>query len=313
MKIEIIIPNYNGAHLVKKNLPAVLASVVSQKDCIVTIVDDGSTQEDKKALREYIKDIKKESKVSVQLLEHERNLGFASNVDSAAFLSKADIIVLLNTDVAPEKDFLKSLLSHFTDENVFGVACMDKSIEGKNVVLRGRGIGVWSRGFLQHTRGEVDNANTFWLSGGSSAIRLDLFKKLGGLDPLYNPFYWEDIDLSYRAQKAGYKLVFENKSIVEHRHEIGAIKKHYKPSSIKKISYRNQFIFVWKNISDTSLVWSHILWLPYHVTSALLRGDGAFLHGFLLAALSIPGIIIQRFNQKKFFKKTDKEVIFGNL
>jgi GT2 family glycosyltransferase len=313
MKIEVIIPNYNGASLVKKNLPTVLAAVAGYKDCLVTIVDDASADADKIELGEYINKVKEESKVPVQLLGHEKNLGFSSNVDSAAFLSKADIIILLNTDVAPERDFLGPLLGHFSDENVFGVACMDKSVEGDSTILRGRGVAHWSRGFLHHGRGEVDRPDTFWLSGGSCAIRTDLFKKLGGLDPLYNPFYWEDIDLSYRAQKAGYKLIFENKSVVEHRHEVGSIKKHYKQSSIKKIAYRNQFIFIWKNITDFSLLVSHFAWLPYHLIKAIFRRDWLFLHGFFLACIRIPAIIVQRLHQKNFFKKTDKEVIFGNL
>ena len=313
MKIEVIIPNYNGASLVKKNLPAVLSAVAHHKDCLVTIVDDASSDEDKIELSAYINQIKKESKIPVQLLGHEKNLGFSSNVDSAAFLSDADIIILLNTDVAPEKGFLEPLLSHFTDENVFGVACMDKSIEGNNTVLRGRGVAHWARGFLQHGRGEVDKVDTFWLSGGSCAIRTELFKKLGGLDPLYNPFYWEDIDLSYRAQKAGYKLIFDNRSVVEHRHEVGSIKKHYKKSSIQKVAYRNQFIFIWKNITDFSLLMSHIMWLPYHLIKAILRLDLLFLQGFFLACIRIPAIIVQRLYQRKFYKKTDKEVIFRNL
>ena len=51
--------------------------------------------------------------------------------------------------------------------------------------------------------------------------------KLGGFDGLYDPFYWEDIDLSYRAQKSGYKVIFEPKSIVTHEHEKGTVKEMF--------------------------------------------------------------------------------------
>ena len=44
-------------------------------------------------------------------------------------------MVLLNTDVAPEKDFLSPLIKHFKDSEVFAVGCMDKSIEKGKVVL----------------------------------------------------------------------------------------------------------------------------------------------------------------------------------
>ena len=116
------------------------------------------------------------------------------------------LYILFNTDVYPDKDFLTPLLSHFKDEKVFAVGCMDKSIEGKDVVLRGRGIGVWKRGFLVHEKGEIEKSDTLWVSGGSGAFRKSIWDKLGGLNELYNPFYWEDIDLSYRAQNQDTKL-----------------------------------------------------------------------------------------------------------
>ncbi|PJE58197.1 MAG: glycosyltransferase family 2 protein, partial [Candidatus Portnoybacteria bacterium CG10_big_fil_rev_8_21_14_0_10_36_7] len=42
---------------------------------------------------------------------------------------------------------------------------------------------------------------------------------LNGFDELYSPFYWEDIDLSYRAWKTGYTVLFDPQVLVEHHHE----------------------------------------------------------------------------------------------
>lgn len=309
MKLEIIIPNFNGFDLIKKNFPMVLAALGDEKDIEIIIVDDGSKKEEQEALNEFINKINKDSKIHVRLLLFERNVGFSSNVNRAALRSNSDLLIFLNSDAVPEKGFLKFLLPHFTDAALFGVGMMDKSIEGEKIILRGRGITYWKKGMLFHGKGEVDKTNTSWVSGGSSIVRTELFKKLGGFDSLYDPFYWEDIDLSYVARKAGYKILFEPKSIIVHSHFEGSIKKHYKEKDVTEISYRNQLIFIWKNITDTPFVISHLFLLPYYVARALLHFDIAFLKGFLLAVQRLPDIMKHREEIKKKFKLLDKEII----
>lgn len=310
MKISIIIPNYNGAALIEKNLPKVLDAVSDQKDIEVIIADDASRTDEQIKLAGIVRHVKETSKIPVTLIQHKKNKGFASNVDSGAFASNADYLVFLNTDVAPKKGFIKFLLEDFKkNKNLFGVGCMDESIEGNIKVLRGRGTASWKRGFLTHQRGEINKTDTFWVSGGSSMVRRSMFEKIGGLDPLYNPFYWEDIDLSYKAQKAGYDLFFEKRSVVVHDHARGAIKKHFSENDIKTIAYRNQLIFIWKNITDAKLILWHFLWLPYHVAKAAISFDGAFLLGICLALSKLPGIINTRERQKRLWIRRDSEII----
>lgn len=307
MDVSIIIPNYNGVKLLEKNIPKVVESVdyYSRKENVkveLIIVDDASSDES----CAFIKTQK------LHLVENEKNLGFSSTVNSGVRHASGEIVVLLNTDIRPEKDFLIPLLAHFkTDEKMFGVGCMDKSIEGNKVIMRGRGIGKWNRGFLMHKRGEIDKSNTLWVSGGSSAFRRSIWNKLGGLNELYNPFYWEDIDIGYRALKSGYKLFFEQKSVVIHDHEKGAIKSHYTPVDIKKIAYRNQFMFVWINATDLELQFIHFFWFPYHFIKAFLNKDWAFFAGFIQATLRLPMILKTSFTAQKMFIKSDKDVVAG--
>lgn len=308
MKIDVIIPNYNGFLLLKNNLPKVLDAFSSYKNSSIIIVDDGSSKEEFLKLKDYIDSEQKAIKLKIKLIRNEKNLGFSSTVNRGAFESSAELLVFLNSDVAPEKKFLEPILEDFEkDKNLFGVGCLDNSIEGDKVVLRGRGIGKWRRGFMIHYRGEINKRDTFWVSGGSSVVRRDLFVKLGGFDELYNPFYWEDIDLSYRAQKRGFNILFEDKSIVIHRHLEGTIKTNYSGFKVKTIAYRNQFIFIWKNITDLDLFLSHLVWLPYHSIKALLRFDFAYFYGFLAAFLKLPKILSKRRNGS--YIKKDKDII----
>lgn len=317
MDVSIIIANYNGEELLKKNLPRVIEAAVyyNQKEAKSTeiiFVDDASSDGSVEYITNKINNLKnthEKLNIRITLLLNSKNLGFSSTVNRGVKEASGEVVVLLNTDVIPEKDFLEPLVLHFRDSNVFAVGCMDKSMEGKHVVLRGRGIARWERGFLIHSRGEVDRKDTFWVSGGSGAFRKSLWERLQGFDALYNPFYWEDIDLCYRAQKAGYTVLFEKESVVVHQHVEGAIRTHYSPFYIAAISFRNQFIFVWKNITDTGLLTSHVLWLPYHFLKSLVRYDGAFFYGFLLAVFKLPIIIQERWKKKEQWVRRDRDVL----
>ncbi len=299
MKISFVIPNYNGSHLLSRNLPKVIEEVKGYKEADIIVVDDASTDDSLSVLE----------KCEVKVLRNEKNLGFSSTVNKGVESSDSDIIILLNSDVYPEKGFINNIIKNFDDPNVFGVGAMDKSIENGKTVLRGRGVGQWKRGFLVHKKGEIDRNNTLWVSGGSSAFRKSIWDKLGGLNTIYNPFYWEDIDLSYRALKSGYKLIFDSKSVVYHEHEKGSIKSNYTERQIKTIAYRNQIIFSWINITDFTLVIEHLIFLPYHILKAIVMGDTPFIVGLLKALILSPKVIKSSLIVMSHFVKKDSEVM----
>lgn len=278
ISVSIIIPNYNTRELLKKNLAKVI-----KEGYEIIVVDDASTDGSVEELRKL--------KGKIKLITNKKNLGFSSTVNRGVKAAKGEIVILLNTDVYPEKGFLKPVLPHFQDSQVFAVGLMDKSIENGKVVLRGRGVGEWKRGFYVHRRGEVDKKDTAWVSGGSGAFRKSIFLALGGFAPIYNPFYWEDIDLSYRAVKVGYKILFEPKSIVIHEHEKGAIRQRFSEKQMKLIAFRNQFLFVWRNAKLKQWL-SHLFWLPYHLIFTALRTRGLFLLALLCALTKLPEVRI---------------------
>lgn len=310
MKISIIIPNYNGEDLLKKNLGKVIDLSLGEKyEIEFILVDDGSTDNSLEVAEKILSSKKSSNNFSYTVLKSKKNKGFSSNANKGVNASTAELLLLLNTDIIPEKGFLKPLVNHFKDDKVFAVGCMDKSVEGEKTVLRGRGVGSWKRGFLVHAKGEVYKKNTLWVSGGSGMFRKSIWSKLGGFDPLYNPFYWEDIDLSYRALKSGCKILFEKESVVLHEHEKGSIKSKFSSFKIKTIAYRNQIIFAWKNLTDLNLLLKHVLFIPYHLLKAILSLDFAFILGFFRALFILPVIIKSKLKAKKLFVKKDTQVV----
>lgn len=305
MKISVIIPNYNGEKILTKNLAGILDSVRDLKEDVEMIIsDDASTDLSTKVISDFIEQ-NKNSEIEIKLIENQVNKGFSSNVNRGVGIARGDILVLLNTDVITSKNFLDPILPYFNDEKVFGVGCMDESVEGEKIVSRGRGKGFWKRGFLIHSAAPIDGKDTLWVAGGSGVFRKSVWSKLGGLDELYNPFYWEDIDISYRARKSGYKTFFEKNSKVRHEHEKGAIKTKFRNDEVKKIAYRNQFIFAWKNSDFSTLIFG-VFWLPYHLLTALISKDFLLIKGFFSALKLLPKIFVSRRKAGRYFVLSDK-------
>lgn len=299
-KISVIIPNYNGKDLIKKNLPNVIKNC---PDCEIIIVDDGSEDDSTNFIKERFKNVK--------LIIHKKNQGFVSAVNSGVNAARGKYVLLLNSDVSPRSNFLKPLLENFSaNSDLFAVAIKDVSHEQRETLIKGRGGARFEKGFVSHFPMSTDvKAQTLWVSGGSGLFDRSMFLKLGGFDRAFAPFYWEDIDLSYRARKLGLICLFEPKSIVDHYHEKGAIKTHHRDFFIKTISYKNQFIFVWKNISDYSLLTRHLAWLPFHFVRALFQKDWAFFLGFFRAALQIPQLVLNYDQLKAKTNVSDKEIL----
>lgn len=297
--LSIVIPNWNGEVLLKKHLKTVLG-VVGNAEMI--LVDDGSTDDSVAYVKKTFPEIR--------VIEKKKNEGFASTVNVGVKAAKGDIVFLLNTDVEPEKGFLEPLLKHFDDPTVFAVGCLEISHEEGKIVERGRGIAWWEKGFFVHKRGEVDQSTTAWVSGGSGAFRKSIWNTLGGMDELYNPFYWEDIDLSYRAVKSGYRLAFEAKSVVHHYHEQGKILTGFSQKKVQTIALRNQFLFIWKNITDWRLQMDHANWTGVRLLQHMLRGNFSFVGGYLAARATFwPKGFIHSLRQRKYYTRTDRETL----
>jgi GT2 family glycosyltransferase len=304
MKLSVVIPNYNGEKILEKNLPKVWDSI-DVPDFELVIVDDASTDNSRTVIENFTK--KHSNKIKSYF--NSRNLGFSSTVNKGVEISSGELVLLLNSDVVPHKGFLTPLLEDIKDENVFAVGCLDESLENNKIVERGRGIGMWEKGFIRHKAGSVDKSSTFWVSGGSGIFKKKIWNEIKGFDELYDPFYWEDIDLSYRAQKRGYAVLFEPASRVRHELESGSVKSSYSGEKIKRISYRNQFFMVWLNITDSRLLASHILWLPYNFIFSIMKGEFGFVLGFIMALSKLPTVLKHRGQRKTTSKIQDNEIM----
>jgi len=281
IKLTIVIPNYNGRSLLEKNLPAVILACRNwaKNGWEIIVVDDASEDGSVGFLKKNYPQIK--------IFTHQKNQRFALSCNDGVAAARSEIVILLNNDVSPEPNFVRPLLAHFRDPLVFAVGCKEKDIRSGKVFYSGRAEAEFIKGFLVHRRAEDQNQpDTFWAAGGSMAVDRAKWQKLKGMDVLFRPAYWEDIDLSYRAKKMGWKIIFEPASIVNHRHETTNLSVFGK-GEMQKFAYKNQFLFIWKN-AGLRLLSQHIFWLPYHLLKATLTADWQFWQGLFLALGQIP-------------------------
>ena len=282
MKISIVIPNYNGKDLLEKNLPSVIEAMNNLKNniCELVIVDNGSTDDSVSYLNQNFKD-------QFKLIKHTKNRGFSAAVNIGARATKGDLILLLNNDVKPKIDFLENVEKLFIDNSVFAVSLHEKGHGASSASFKD---GIIDISFTKKESEKVEL--TFYVSGAAGLFRKTIWQELGGMDEkLLSPFYWEDIDLSFRAWRMGYRCLFEPMSKVNHFHQEGVIQKSRSEFFIKTISYKNQFLFVWKNITDPFWLLQHLFWLPYHLAKSMATFDLAFFAGFFWAIIQLPKLI----------------------
>lgn len=286
-KFSVVIPNYNGQKLLAKNLPAVIEACQQwgRAGWEIIVVDDASTDGSVSFLKKEFPQIK--------LVVHQKNQRFAAACNSGVKKARGEKVVLLNNDVLPEPNFLKPLLNPFKDSEVFSVGCKEKDIKKGKLVFSGRGQGEFKRGLLVHWRAQdQDQKETLWTTGGSMAVDRGKWLDLGGMDTLFRPAYWEDIDLSWRARKKGWLVLFAPKSVVNHHHET-THRSTFGERKMKIYGLKNQFLFVWKN-ADFKRLSQHVFWLPYHLLVTNWHSKGLLLLGFFLALVQLPELLFKK-------------------
>lgn len=295
MKLSIVIPVYKNKELLITNLKHNYLYLKSHE---IIIVDDASEAGIKTAVKESFPDI--------TFIEHIVNTGFSQTVNDGVTKSSGQFIFLLNSDVKLRDNSFEKAIAHLEkDKTLFAVSFAqiekDQRIVGKNSIY-------FSYGLFQHKKASnLSQGLNAWAEGGASIIRASYFKALDGFDTLYAPFYWEDIDLSYRAYKRGWKVLFDPAILVEHHHE-STIGKYFAKKTISTIAFRNQFIFIWKNITDGKLLLFHMLFLPI-LLMRLLFGQSELLFSFFHAIGKLHHIIKKRNDEIAKQKVSDKEVL----
>ncbi|HEV8039334.1 MAG TPA: glycosyltransferase [Bryobacteraceae bacterium] len=309
---SVVIPNWNGRDLLERYLPSILEALAGNPDNEIILVDNGSSDGSAGMLAERFP--------TVRVLALDKNLGFGGGSNTGFRAAKNDIVVLLNSDMRVQPDFLLPLLDGFTDAQVFAVSCQIFFTDPSKLREEtGLTQGWWENGGLR-VRHRDDPAITdlypcFYGGGGSCAFDRRKFLELGGFDELLHPFYLEDTDLGYLAWKRGWKVLYQPRSVVYHEHR-GTIGKRFSQSQIDLVLKKNFILFCWKNIHEWPRLASHFFFTFAGAALSVFFGDSrerANLWGMWRAFLQLPQALSARSRARSLAAVSDTEAFHRPL
>lgn len=319
--ISIVIPTWNGLELLKQFLPSVLASAERYRESgahtEILIIEDGGSDETiawlgEQGFREC--EDENQSASSLRFLRNETNLGFGKTCNRGFREARYPLVFLLNNDVEVDREAIAPLVSHFNNSSVFAVHCRVFEFEAQKECGMGQ-IGGFSNGFIRvhdsyEEKGERESVEPFYsifASGGSAMFDRKKFLQIGAFDELLSPAYWEDVEVSYRAWKRGFTILYEPQSVVHHR--VSSTMRKLSRGKIRRIEQRNRLIYHWINLHDRRYFLSHLLWVALLTLAAPLRLQPDFIASLAAALKRLPAIRRRRREEKLAAKRTDREVM----
>ncbi len=271
MRASLLILNYNGLALLEACYDTLGEATAYGKNHDVYLIDNGSTDDS----LTYT-----ETKYPwVKIIKAPRNAFLFTYNDVIADLD-TEAILLLNNDIMVEPDFMEPLLHHLEQPDVFAVNT--RVLTGDKVTPQGsRTEGGFHRGLWYYNQlPDISQTSTcFFGLGGQAAFSRSKYMELGGFDELLWPLYHEDIDLSYRAWRRGWRVLYEPSSVLYHLGGQTSSSK-YKRAELDTIVNQNALLIQWKNFDDISMRREHLLWLGPRLLRATIKGDRPFINGF---------------------------------
>ncbi|KEO72828.1 glycosyltransferase family 2 protein [Anditalea andensis] len=256
--LSVIIPNYNGRKLLEAYLPYTMAALEQVAKWELIVVDDASTDDSIAFLQHTYP--------QVLIIKNKINKGFSFTCNAGMAEARYNYLFFLNSDIKLTPEYFSNQWNVFEDKNTFGVMGKILEMDSGNVEVAakypkkvGDKFKISSQFYFQ---GAGEYAPTAFLSGANALVDAEKMKYLGGFDEIYSPFYFEDLDLSTRAWRMGWKCYYDHVSICYH---LGSctIKQENLKKGIKEIYFRNRLIFHGVHLSEDNFLSfkNQTLWL----------------------------------------------------
>ena len=277
---------------------ASLARAVGPADEII-VVDNGSTDDSVAAVRREFP--------TVRIVENPENR-YIFGLNDGLAVARGRYVAFCNNDMVVEPDFLEAMVACLEGEDVFAACARILQPDGRD--QGSRTAGIWKHGLLFYE--PLPHADTvtdcFFAVGGQSLFRRDRLLELGSIDELLWPMYHEDIELSYRAWKAGWRVVYAPEAVCHHLGSQTSARV-FTGVELRSFVRQNELLTVWKNIDDPGLLLQHAAWLGPRLLRAAVRGDRATLVGFGHALRRLPQAVAARREARRTARRTDREVL----
>ena len=326
--LSVVIPTWNGRALLEEFLPSVAAAAaryaqISAEPVEIVVVDDGGTDD----TRQWMTAAISTAPLPVRLVSLAVNRGFAAACNAGAAAATYSRMLLLNNDLSIEEDAIAPLVSQLDgagldgapalserreSKGLFAVHCRMKDLATGEDVGTGK-VGGFSRGFLRVHRSyaPAEHAHrplpSIFPNGGATLFDRGRFLELGGFDEIFAPFYFEDVELGYRAWKRGWAVGYEPRAVVRHRFSstIGSFGR----STIQAVSQRNRLLLHWIHLHDRRWLAQHAVWVGLLAIWSLVSFRPAFAKGLAGAVGRWRPALARRRAEKLTAVRSDRDVV----
>ena len=200
----------------------------------ISIVDDASDKEEKshyKHLFSYIPEWDIHNNVvSHQSRRNERQAGFIASCNSGAKNGKSPYLSIITDDVEIHPGYFDGVCAVMQDKNIgvvgskliFPPTSTSKSRPAGKIQHVGVALDVRANAVHPMVGWSPDNPKTqvsrevLAVTGALFTTRSELFRALGGFDPIYGLGYWEDLDYCLKCRKKGFKIWMESSTSAFH-------------------------------------------------------------------------------------------------
>ncbi len=252
MKTAVVILNWNGKKLLQKFLPSVIQFSPSAP---IYVIDNCSNDDSISLIKEQFP--------KVQIIQNEKNFGFAKGYNEGLKQINAPYYLLLNSDVEVTENWIPPL-EKLLNENLEMAACQPKVLSFlqpdyfEHAGAAGGFIDKYGYPFCRgriFTEIEKDqkqyegNSEIFWASGAAMLVRSDLFVTAQGFDENFFA-HMEEIDLCWRLKNMGYKIGYTSHPKVYH---VGGATLQYDSPNKTYLNFRNNLLTLLKNLPQQKL------------------------------------------------------------
>lgn len=275
--VAVVILHWGAADITARCLRS-LGAVAWPGRSTVLVVDNTTRLDDEVAARA--------APLPVQILRPERNLGFAEGCAqgmAVAIERGADFVLLLNNDVVVDPGFLGPLVRAMNQGSDTGLASpqivhLDRPDEAW---YQGGRFSLWSGIPVQGHRQRVMSLacpprDVDYATGCAMLVRPAVMQRVGSFDAdLFA--YCEDLDLSIRARRAGFRVLFVPGSLVYHdvsdEPQRAALRIYYSTRNLIEVMRKHAPWYAWFSFGANFMA----RWFGFFVVLALIRGQPRYL------------------------------------
>lgn len=240
----------------------------------VVVLDNGSDDGTAAAVRREHPD--------VRVIRYERNLGAAAGRNAAAAVAMEELdpefLLFLDNDTEVRPGFLEALLEPLEADPALGQSAPKLLLQSdpSRIDMAGGARITWWRGETTGRGrgapdgGQYDEPGTC-VAGGCTLVRTEAFRSVGGFDPVFDPYGYEDMDFSLRLKAQGRECVYAPRAEILHANtqtfEGGRYTARY---AARKA--RNWLIFLFRHAPPSSRLAFLVAGMPWLVLRRIVKG-----------------------------------------